>query len=222
MNNILDKLGIYDLVGVLLTGISISVFTLFVNQAFYQYQFTLADLSQINETITFLVISYFLGLIFQELGSVCQRHIIYKNSRLLKEALKTSDTSHMLLSKKEKQVICTKIEKELHLDKSPNNYNIIYNYCRFYMINQGNTSKIDKDQSLAAMSRSFSLYFLILSLFSVGTFLWEHNFLLLTLSGFSLLLSCLFYYRFKRFCLMRYVYIFRYYYYSMSKTTDKK
>lgn len=222
MSNILDKLGIYDLVGVLLTGICISIFSLFIFQIVYQHDFSFANITQTNETFSFLVASYFVGLIFQELGSICQRHIIYKNSQLLKKALKTSDTSHILLSSIEKDFIYTQIAKELQLDLSKDNDNIIYNYCKFYMINQGNTSKIDKEQSLGAMSRSLALYFLILTYVSIIIFAFTFNPSHLVVSVLSIFLSYLFYYRFKRFYLMRYVYIFRYYYYSNQISTIQK
>lgn len=39
-----------------------------------------------------------------------------------------------------------------------------YNICKYYIINNRNTSKIDKDLALSSMSRSFFIYFLIISL----------------------------------------------------------
>lgn len=76
MNKILDKLGIYDLVAVLLSGISISTFSLLIMRIVYNKQVDL-DL-QVNETLLFLVLSYFVGLIFQELGSFYRKSIHIK------------------------------------------------------------------------------------------------------------------------------------------------
>ena len=65
MSKILDKLGIYDLMGVLLSGISITFFTMIV------LWIGMSDLVKVNlrirtnEMIPFLIISYFVGLIFQ-------------------------------------------------------------------------------------------------------------------------------------------------------------
>lgn len=70
---ILDKLGIYDLIAVLLPGISILTFSVLVIQ--YVYKIEIKGL-QINETLTFLVLSYFIGLIFQEIGSLLQNKLM--------------------------------------------------------------------------------------------------------------------------------------------------
>lgn len=71
MNKVLDKFGIYDLVAVLLSGISICTFSLIVLQFIYKVNIDIQ--LQVNETLSFLVMSYFVGLIFQECGSLIQK-----------------------------------------------------------------------------------------------------------------------------------------------------
>ena len=100
MSKILDKLGIYDLVAVLLSGISISTFTILVLQLIYKIQ--IDTNLQVNETLLFFVLSYFLGLIFQEISSFIQNKSTHKNNRLLKAALKTSSNSLIYLTDIEK------------------------------------------------------------------------------------------------------------------------
>ena len=66
MNQILDKLGIYDLVGVLLSGISITFFTMIV---IWEGNPDLLNINlriQKDEMVPFLIISYFVGLVFQK------------------------------------------------------------------------------------------------------------------------------------------------------------
>lgn len=74
MSKILDKLGIYDLVAVLLAGISISTFTILVLQLIYKIP--IDTNLQVNETLLFFVLSYFLGLIFQEISSFIQKKVL--------------------------------------------------------------------------------------------------------------------------------------------------
>lgn len=159
MNKILDKFGIYDLVAVLLSGISICTFSLLVLQLVYKIHIDIG--LQVNETLSFIVISYFLGLIFQECGSLIQKKI-HKNNALLKKALKVSDESHILLTETEKNGVYAYVKSKLNLEND--NDNVVYNYCKFYIIENCDTTRIDKDQSLSAMSRSLSLYFMILAI----------------------------------------------------------
>ena len=85
MSKILDKLGIYDLVAVLLAGISISTFTILVLQLIYKIP--IDTNLQVNETLLFFVLSYFLGLIFQEISSFIQKKSTHKNNRSTKSRL---------------------------------------------------------------------------------------------------------------------------------------
>lgn len=76
LDNILSRLGIYDLMGVLYTGTIISVTLWFIDSVFdiVNLQFQALD---VNGTFLFIVISYFLGLVFQEAGSFISKSIIF-------------------------------------------------------------------------------------------------------------------------------------------------
>lgn len=213
MNKIMDKLGIYDLVAVLLSGISILTFSLWVSEMVYNIS---VDINlQVNETLSFIVLSYFLGLVFQELGSLIQKRVTHKNNGLLKTALKTSANSHMFLTEVEKSGIYSYVIEHLKLDPSQNHDNEVYNYCKFFVIEKCETTRIDKDQSLSAMSRSLSLYFLLLAIFIFFNFLFQPNLIKLILIIISLILAILLYHRCVRFAKLRYIYIFRTFYYSI-------
>lgn len=210
MGEILNKLGIYDLVAVLLSGISIATFSIFALQ--FVYEIPIDINLHVKETLVFLVCSYFLGLIFQELGSFLHKKIIYRNNKLLKKTLKISENSYVLLTEKEKNGVYFYVKQKLNLEDY--NDNLIYNYCKYYVLENCDTTRIDKDQSLSAMSRSLSLYFLILSLIALVTLFLGVNFPKMMLLFLSMFFSILLYFRGIRFAKLRYVYILRTFYYK--------
>lgn len=113
MNQILDKFGIYDLVAVLLSGICIVTFSIIADKALFQSE--LLDSLEIDDTLFFLVISYFVGLLFQEVGSALQKEIFQKNNSLLKKALDTAKVpTHQFLTSEEKIVYLKLFKRNLH------------------------------------------------------------------------------------------------------------
>ena len=88
LDNILSRLGIYDLMGVLYTGTIISVTLWFINSVFdiVNLQFQALD---VNGTFLFIVISYFLGLVFQEVGSFISKSIFFRKNKLLHIAMRS-------------------------------------------------------------------------------------------------------------------------------------
>lgn len=215
MNQILEKLGIYDLVAVLLSGISITSFTLLADQAFFQSN--LAGYLSIDDTLLFLVISYFIGLIFQEFGSLVQKRITFSKKKdkniVLSLALDTDRKFYQRLTPEEKNGISQIVQEELDLDSAPND-EILYNYCKFYLVSAGSMSRADKDQSAAGMSRSLSLYFFIFSLVITFSAAKNHSFEFEPWAIGMFSLSVLLGYRCFRFTLMRYIQIVRTTYYD--------
>lgn len=213
MSKIFDKLGIYDLVAVLLSGICMSTFSILVFQLIYNVPVTV-DV-HVDETILFFVLSYFLGLIFQETGSFIQKKCIYRNNRLLKDALKTSANSHIYLTANEKNGVYSYVIGKLHLNPDAENDNIIYNYCKSYIVEHKDTTRIDRDQSISSMARSLSLYFFILSIIFFSNVPFQPSVLKIILSIASIYVSILPNYRCKRFAMLRYINIFRIFYFAV-------
>lgn len=209
---ILDKLGIYDLIAVLLPGISILTFSVLVIQ--YVYEIEIKDL-QINETLTFLVLSYFIGLIFQEFGSLLQNKLIFRKDKLIRHVLNPSINSHFYLSETEKNGVYRYVSEKLNLNTAGGIDAIIYNYCKFYVLGSGNTTRIDKDQSLSAMSRSLSLYFLMLCIIAVSSLFYQLSLSKILLSVISAIFAIVLYLRCTRFAKMRCVNIIRTFYYNV-------
>lgn len=213
MNKILDKLGVYDLIAVLLSGISISTISILVLQLVYKLPM---DVNlQVNETLSFLVLSYFLGLVFQEISSFIQKKSVHRNNGLLKAALRTSNNSHIVLTEVEKNGVYTYVINKLKLNPNEDNDNVVYNYCKFYILKNADTSRIDRDQSISAMSRSLSLYFALLTFAVLINAFFQPQFFKFVLIAISLIFSFLFYYRCIRFNKLRYVNIFRTFYYDV-------
>lgn len=213
MGKILDKFGIYDLVAVLLSGISMSAFSILVLQLIYKIP--IDTNLQVNETLLFFVLSYFLGLIFQEVSSFIQKICTHEKNRLLKSALKTSSNSHIYLTDIEKNGVYSYIIEKLNLNPDEVNDNVVYNYCKFYILKNSDTTRIDKYQSISSMGRSLSLYFASLAFGVLIDSFFQPSKAKIILVIFSVFFTILFLYRFIRFAKLRYTNIFRTFYYGV-------
>ena len=207
MSEILDKLGIYDLVAVLLSGVSVLTLSLLILQVVYNVSVNLNLM--VNEMLSFLVISYFVGVVLQETGSLIVRKILGKNGRLFENVIADSYTS---ITEWEKKEIFSYVKSQLNL--KDDNSDVIYNYCKYYVFKNSDTTRIDRDQSLSAMSRSLSLYFFAVSIVAAVSACVSFTLLRLLLCIVSVILSALFYNRFIRFIRMRYSNILRTFYYD--------
>lgn len=208
MNKILERLGLYDLTVVLLTGMIISTFTAIISEYIFGCP-EVGKVLQTNETVRFLVVSYFVGLVFQEIGSVIQKYLIHRNNGVLKRALRTSDNLHYLLSQIEKDKILGFVKNQLKLEQTQGQEAIIYNYCKSKMLENGDVSQADRNQYISSMSRSLSVYFGFISMIMLVKTICEFQFFSLSVTVIAILLSLILYQRSVRFAVIRYVYVFR-------------
>lgn len=230
IDKILDKFGIYDLVAVLLSGICISTFSIFVLKFVYEVPINVN--MQVSETFLFFIISYFGGLVFQESSSLIFRVSTNNSNWLLKSALTPAQNSNLYLEAEEKNGVKSYIQRKLCEQTSSSNSteipdNIIYNYCKFYIISNRDTASIDKDQSISAMARSLSLYFALLALVvplidflqlyahpSIHQVI-QPSIIKIALVLNSVFLSVLLCLRYIRFAKLRYIKIVRFFYYTV-------
>lgn len=213
MNEVLNKLGIYDLVGVLLSGMIMSTFSIII--IFLMYDFSVTDYLGISETLVFLIVSYFIGMIFQELGAILQRKKFDKDKKWLSSILDTSKTSNDYLNNDEINGVRSYVNKKLkEIDNKfdTNNDTNIYYYCKSHI---GDMSQIDKEQSLSAMSRSLYLYFAVLTFWFCVDVFRQPSLLKIVFIFVSLFFKVLFFQRCKRFTKLRYAYIIRKFYYDV-------
>lgn len=201
MDKVLEKLGLYDLIGVLLSGTIIVLFSIEVAVLF--------DVEiNFDFTLSFLVFSYFIGLIFQELGSKLDCW------KILKSVFETKYDLHISLSQKEIDFFTTKVCEMLDIDFNDDNIAQIYFYCKLSNLSRKDKNDYDMRQSISLMARSLFIYFFILSIVLSGSLLIEFDYKFGCWALASVVLMLLFYNRYIRFIKMKYVRILREYYYN--------
>ena len=208
LDKILNKLGIYDLIAVLLPGVSITIFAVLTLENIWKLN--------INQTIDFsntmilLTVGYLVGLILQETGFDIYRHCFKIHKTLLAKILHPSEGDQHTPFTLKADEIRLFVEKEL---KSTSIDDLdIYDYCRFQIVNRDDSFSFDKDQSLSAMSRSFACYFSISALTTLINVLISPNLLNITLTLFSIAVAILMHTRCIRFAKKRYENIFKMFY----------
>ncbi len=219
-DKILSRLGIYDILGVLITGICICTSSLLL----LRLVGINIDLIR-NETFIFLIFSYVIGLIFQEFTSLLQRKIFNRNNKLRLKSIKTKHNHFLYMEKYEIDIINEYIQNKLPLKDKKNfismneDINIVYDYCKNYMAKYGDSTGSNRDQAIAGMARSLALYCFLAPLFflfllspygSPNFSVWIY----IAVSGVLFLLSVLFYYRFQRFTIRRIITFYKYYLYN--------
>ena len=129
---------------------------------------------------------------------------------------------YVYITQKEWNEIETFVTRKLRLTSEPEKYDVIYNYCKYHVMQ--NPIKIDKDQSMSAMGRSLSYYFffctiiLYLGYYAKGFScnIWDFKYLyIITLCNS---LFAIFLLRGIRFAKMRYSKILRAFYYDYVAT----
>lgn len=220
MGDFFEKLGIYDLLAVLLSGACIvlsSVFTIvFIGMISLE---KIKPYLKNDYSLIFLIASYFIGLIFQELSSFLHRKIFCRKDKLLERALKISthqgNHTHEELTREEFDSIRNAFLKESYLSNQSNN-TVLYAYCKARLISDGKMGKADRDQAIAGMSRSLSLYYFLLScallLLTLCHSLVSYRIAMFCSAILFLLVSVLLYERYCRFAKMRYIEILRGFY----------
>ena len=134
MDKVLDKLGLYDIIAILLSGMVIVMISslLLLNV----YKINIANYGvDTNNTFVFLLVSYFTGLIFQELGSLFQEIIckfiknkslaMYKISKHLNKEKYKKQISYRYISENEFKALKNKLKCE-NQNIENDDYNTIY------------------------------------------------------------------------------------------------
>lgn len=184
----------------MLSGLIIFLFT--------KYILIFLDLDlgiQISDTFQLLIISYFIGLIFQEIGSNLNCW------RLLISIYKPIDDLHVSLSQQEVEFLMEEAHSKLGFENAEDHLIEIYNFCK---TKSNNNLDSDRKQSLSGMARSLMIYFWIVSCMLIAGFFTTQACKYLVSLFLCLCFAWLFYNRYKRFLKMKYVNVFRNYYYS--------
>lgn len=102
------------------------------------------------------------GLLQQELGSFGYNNIYYKQDELLLSIFKEDNGSTRSLSNNEKDRLNNIVSQcNGYRLETDNDYIRLYNQSKHWITKNSTTGKMDKNQALAAMSRSLSIFFVI-------------------------------------------------------------
>lgn len=217
IDKLLDRLGFYDLIGVLLPGIIATHFTLIADKIVFEWGISV--FLSTNNMLFFLCVSYFVGVVLQELGSLIMKNQ-FDGGEILSWAMKPSNQYRDSITEFEYK----KLEEAMtsafpDVEDSMERLSLTYDYCKY---SGGNSSAAEKDHSIAAMSRCMCVYFFLLG---VGLLIKSSE--IRSQSAFiasvvSFLLMVIMGYRTFRFYKIRYIRIFRKYYYECYRKKEKE
>lgn len=161
MDKIFSKIGLYDIIGIWLSGaISLAAFYL-LNNYVPLCDFSIKGLSY--KEFVFIILSYFVGIVLQEIGNILQMRLFNKNSRYIKNVLKPANRrtkllSYTYLSKKELNIINQYFGEKFDADCS---VDFKYHYCWNNLPKDFDYSGHNQSMAVGALSRSLSVsYFL--------------------------------------------------------------
>ena len=130
MDNILSKIGLYDVFGVFMSGLIAVTVSIFLKLPIY---FNFMD-NDAENTICFLVICYFVGLILQEIGSFIEAKFTkFKKTaetKFLNEQ-KVFDNDHEMKEVEKIACIILNISEKRSFTEADNFY--VYAYCLNYL-----------------------------------------------------------------------------------------
>lgn len=210
MDKILDRLGLFDLIAVFLPGSIATSLTLIFDQIVFD--FGISKYVSTEDVVVFVIVSYFIGMILQELGSLTYKYLINKQNAILLRSMDTTRKNSSLTAA-EKEAVQAIVRKELRLSEIPDD-NQLFHYCRY---SGGSSAHTDKEQSLAAMSLNLSLYFFFLSILVV---FWTFSHKVASLGAVAvslILIGILLFYRSIRYYSVRFVRVVRTFYYTYTK-----
>ena len=107
-DKIFERLGVYDVLGVLLPEICMTGATKLIFDGFSLQQWV-AFIQ--FDSWTFLVVSYIVGLVFQEVTHVLQLLFVGRSNKLLVSALNPKSNSHLRMEQSEIKAIEKKIKE---------------------------------------------------------------------------------------------------------------
>lgn len=211
MDNLFDKFGIYDFFGLLIPGMLFFITLLYID--FPLIKDNIYPSSSTFELIIFILVSYILGVLIQEIGSFLDRKFTKIRIKSRENFLKPDKTFFSDYEFEEVKKIANKLLKK----KDKNNEFFtnkecvkIFFECKACLENSGKMSKANKLDASFAMSRSFVVcnicifVSLIIRFFYTileKQFSWSLSYILILVYLF--LSSVIFYNRAKRYSQMR-------------------
>lgn len=138
IDKLLDKIGFYNLVGVLLPGILATSFSILVNTMFSQKE--LAGCILKDNIFFFIIVSYFVGVVLQEIGSFIMK-LFDRGNKILINAIEAHEGRRDSISARERLLYESAIQ-EVFSEASEPSWAMMYNFCKY---SGGNSLSADKD-----------------------------------------------------------------------------
>lgn len=169
MDNILSRIGLYDIFGVFVSGLIAVVFWAFLR---FPYNFNIME-NNTENTICFLAVSYLVGLILQETGSLVSAKFTKFEKKAKTKFLndpKVLENKHQLENVKKIAYQVFNVTNKTFNDDD-NQY--LYMYCLNYLESREKDGKVKRINALYAMSRSLSC-FMVICLVAYFYFYWNY------------------------------------------------
>lgn len=175
MDNLFDKMGLYDFWGTFVPGfiggtVFLNILEYLKGEDVYQFEMGLSF-------VVYIIYSYLLGIFLHEIGHFIQDRIIYRTKPLpIVNKFQNSgepfdvflDKNSLFLSEEEKNKYMDLFQQWCEEHEIPPNVwselpRFFFNYCDYYIEQNGGNTKASKMQSLYGMSRSLFVFFGLLT-----------------------------------------------------------
>ena len=220
MDSTFQKIGIYQIIGVLFTGMITLLIFVYLNIPVSDVMNISLGIGNDNDTgirlLIFLVLSYFVGIVVQEMGEIIER-LDFKKKKYKAVFLETPIKNNIIWDNSLELDDMIKIANEI-LPKQKNNTHFtekeqeyVFFHCKDYLEVTGKSRKSTSLDSLMAMSRGFFTVFTILAIYYLYLILNNPSYkVALHMLVFSLL-AILFYNRANKYSRLRVRAIMRHY-----------
>ena len=209
MSDVLEKLGIFDLLAVLLTGVSVMTVSLLVFEAMCLDSVNIE--LDIEKALPFFVLSYLCGIALQEIGSLIEKKRFEGGIWTVfeKDILDTNSSEKAYLRytylRDTYQYLRETLGAENSTEGADTHNNIVYDYCKRHAQKKQAMSQIDRFTCVCVMSRSLSLYFCLLAGVLLLLAILDFSCLEALLFAISASPCVLFYHRFEKSLKIRYL-----------------
>lgn len=213
MDSFVDKLGLYDAIGVFLSGTIVTLICKYLN--IYDIYSKSISNNNVMDIINILLICYVIGLVLQEISSFLEKKIFHFRDNASTNFLNygndviSNPLELQKLRNMAKEILKDEFIKENYTKQE---CEFVFIYCKTFLEIKKKNEKENRINSLYAMSRSLTLALLVVLVLyiAINEASFEINFFLPIF--IMILLICLFYRRCERFSKYRVRVILRQYY----------
>lgn len=175
MDNVSEKLGLYDFFNVISVGAIFIIHILFLFPNLLIKSFLYIPNDALNFAL-WLVLSYLFGLLLQEIGSFVDEHAMKikkeKINNFLKEGIVFDNNTKLNQYRKYAKEILQEMDLEFEGDFTQEQTAYIYGYIEYYIEHRNRNKKYEKMRALYGMSKSLFCCMAIILIISVFSLLY--------------------------------------------------